>query len=148
MQTYLVHMRRPLRLWRDLGAWRFIGFQVTICAMLISMLAHPWFYILLGIQASLGGQVLPENRILFWLAVTHLIVGYGSAALLIFVTSAWQGLSGRVLSVVLLPVYWLAISLAAYRAALDLSMRPFFWEKTMHGAGLGKKRSRMGPRRR
>ncbi|WP_414461929.1 glycosyltransferase family 2 protein [Hyphomicrobium sp. DY-1] len=133
MQTYLVHMRRPLRLWRDLGAWRFFGFQVTISAMLISMLAHPWFYVLVGTEAVLRGRVLPENEFLFWLFGANLIVGYGSAALLILVTSVSAGISGRVFSVVLLPIYWLAISLAAYSAILDLVRRPFFWEKTTHG---------------
>jgi glycosyltransferase XagB len=43
IQTYLVHMRRPLRLWRDLGAWRFAGFQLTIGATILSLLVHPWF---------------------------------------------------------------------------------------------------------
>lgn len=133
IQTYLVHMRRPLRLWRDLGAWRFFGFQVTISAMLISMLAHPWFYVLVGTEAAFRGRVFPENGVLFWLFGLNLIAGYGSAALLILVTTVSSGGLGRVLSVAFLPIYWLAISLAAYRAIYDLIKRPFFWEKTTHG---------------
>ncbi|MFT3729932.1 MAG: glycosyltransferase [Hyphomicrobium sp.] len=133
MQTYLVHMRRPWRLWRDLGAWRFTGLQVTISAMLISMLAHPWFYVLVGMQTALGRNVLPENQLLYFVFVGDLIAGYVTAALLILVTSSNARLPGRLISVLLLPVYWLAISVAAYRAIVDLALRPFFWEKTMHG---------------
>lgn len=136
IQTYLVHMRRPLRLWRDLGPWRFFGFQVTISAMLISMLAHPWFYVLVATEAVLRGRALPDNELLFWIFGANLIAGYGSAALLILVTSVSSGGWGHVFSVAFLPIYWLAISLAAYRAILDLIMRPFFWEKTTHGVGV------------
>jgi len=32
-----------------------------------------------------------------------------------------------------MPLYWLLISLAAYRALLQLITRPFYWEKTEHG---------------
>lgn len=134
MQTYLVHMRRPSRLWRDLGAWRFMGFQVTMAAILMSMLAHPWFYVWVGIDILFGGDVLPEGDFFFWLFGANLAAGYGSAALLIMATSASAGLSTRMVSVIFIPIYWLAVSLAAYRAILDLALRPHFWEKTVHGA--------------
>lgn len=45
IQTYLVHMRRPVRLFRDLGARRFLGVQMTYGALVLSALAHPWFYL-------------------------------------------------------------------------------------------------------
>lgn len=133
MQTYLVHMRRPARLWRDLGPWKFAGFQVTICAMLISMLCHPWFYVLAMIYSVLGMGILPETDFLLWLCGANLATGYLSAASLIAVTSAGSGAPRRLVSILFLPIYWLAISCAAYRAILDLMLRPFYWEKTMHG---------------
>jgi hypothetical protein len=33
---------------------------------------------------------------------------------------------------IFIPVYWLMISLAAYRALIDLVRAPFHWRKTMH----------------
>jgi hypothetical protein len=33
-----------------------------------------------------------------------------------------------------MPLYWLAISLAAYRALWQLGRAPFYWEKTEHFA--------------
>ncbi|MBS0232768.1 MAG: glycosyltransferase [Proteobacteria bacterium] len=147
MQTYLVHMRRPYRLWRDLGPWRFVGFQMTICATLISMLAHPWFYILAGLHGAAGLRILPESHLLVWLFAGNLLAGYGSAALLIVVTSDASDFSGRLFSIFFLPLYWLAISFAAYRAVLDLVRRPYFWEKTMHGAA-GRVCRKPSPKRR
>lgn len=148
MQTYLVHMRRPVRLWRDLGAWRFAGFQITVCASLISMLAHPWFYVFCGLRGVLGQRILPENGFLISLCAADLIAGYASAALLILATSTGGKLAGRLFSVVFLPVYWLAISFAAYRAILDLTLRPHFWEKTMHGPDAANHRKQGKARRR
>ena len=37
-----------------------------------------------------------------------------------------------VLSSLLMPVYWLLISLAAYRALYQLIRNPYLWEKTEH----------------
>jgi len=133
MQTYLVHMRRPVRLWRDLGPWRFAGFQVTLCAMLASMLCHPWFYVFAAIHSVLGTSILPESRFLMWLCGLNLAMGYLTAGALITVTSTGQGLARRLFSILFLPVYWLAISVAGYRAIIDLVLRPFYWEKTEHG---------------
>ncbi|MGE0856606.1 MAG: hypothetical protein AB7L18_11020, partial [Hyphomicrobiaceae bacterium] len=37
-------------------------------------------------------------------------------------------------AVLLLPLYWIAISLAAYRALWQLVVAPHRWEKTPHAA--------------
>jgi hypothetical protein len=68
MQTYLVHMREPRRLWRELGAKRFLGLQVLMGGLILSSLVHPWFYALLaldlwegrllGVSHSLAGETL------------------------------------------------------------------------------------------
>ena len=130
MQTYLVHMRRPTRLWRDLGPWKFAGFQVTICAMLASMLFHPWFYVFAAIHAVLGNRILPDSEFLLWLCGLNFAIGYLTAGSLIAVTSAGRGMPRRLISILFLPLYWLAISVAGYRAIIDLMLRPFYWEKT------------------
>ena len=41
----------------------------------------------------------------------------------------------------LMPVYWLLISGAAYRAAWQFAIDPFTWEKTAHGLSHGTKRA-------
>ena len=138
IQTYLVHMRRPLRLWQDLGAWRFAGFQVTIGAMILSMLVHPWFYILVALHVAGGWRFAPQNDLLGWVCGSNLAAGYGAATLLMTATAGRSGVSRRLLSVVWLPVYWLAISFAAYRAVIDLVVRPFYWQKTTHGTSTQK----------
>ena len=58
MQTWFVHMRKPARLWRELGPSGFFGFQIVVGGTVLSALAHPWFYVLAGYD--LGGAT-------FWL---------------------------------------------------------------------------------
>ena len=50
MQTWLVHMRQPIRLWRELGLLGFLGFQVIIGGAFISALIHPLFYLLVALD--------------------------------------------------------------------------------------------------
>jgi cellulose synthase/poly-beta-1,6-N-acetylglucosamine synthase-like glycosyltransferase len=52
MQTYLVHMREPRRLWRGLGARRFVGLQVLMGGLVLSALVHPWFYVLAAVSVG------------------------------------------------------------------------------------------------
>jgi ABC-type dipeptide/oligopeptide/nickel transport system permease component len=78
---------------------------------------------------------MPESvlgRSLLWIGVFNLIVGYLSAIWLGAAACARRG--QRLLSAhaILMPLYWLAISLAAYRALWQLARAPFYWEKTEH----------------
>jgi cellulose synthase/poly-beta-1,6-N-acetylglucosamine synthase-like glycosyltransferase len=124
IQTYLVHMRDPLRLWRDLGAWQFMGFQVMIGGMILSLLAHPWFYILLSAAMLSGDDLTPANSFLSWICGFDLAFGYGAAWMLIFITALRDGSLRRLWSAFWLPVYWLAISWAAYCAPRRFDFSP------------------------
>lgn len=132
VQTYLVHMRRPPRLWRDLGARRFFGFQIVIGGMIASMLVHPWFYVSVGWHLWWAQQIAPANRLLLALCVFNLAAGYGAAAVLAAVAALKTNSAMKLGSLLWIPVYWLAISYASYRAIVDLIFRPFYWEKTAH----------------
>jgi hypothetical protein len=44
----------------------------------------------------------------------------------------WRGRRGRVVRTLQVPVSWLAISLAAFRALGELVTAPFHWEKMRH----------------
>ena len=136
MQTYLVHMRRPGRLWRELGARRFVGFQVLMGGMILSAIVHPWFYVLLAYGLSQGRLLdMPDSVFGQWLlgiGIFNLIAGYVSAIALGTVAAARRGRLRLAAHALLMPVYWLAISYAAYRALWQLIWAPFYWEKTEH----------------
>lgn len=136
MQTYLVHMRDPRRLARELGWWPFAGLQVLMGAMIASALVHPWFYVLLGFDAWSGALfTAPETgaaRYFWWLAMGNLALGYVSVAV-VGAVAVWRRRRAWLLPhLALVPFYWLAISYAAYRALIELVVAPYHWEKTQH----------------
>ena len=136
MQTWLVHTRRPLHLWRQLGTGRFLGFHVIIAGMIFSALAHPVFWLLLAMEAFAETPFLLPATVLgvhLWLiALFNVAVGFLASMILSYIALRQTG--GRHASQVLfMPFYWLLISLAAYRALVQLVINPFHWEKTEHG---------------
>ena len=137
MQTYLVHMREPRRLVRELGVRRFFGFQVLMGGLILSALVHPWFYAFLAFDLRHGFVLeMPHSllaRSLLAIGMFNLAAGYLSAIALGTIASARRGRAELALYAVLMPVYWLAISVAAYRALLQLLTAPYYWEKTSHG---------------
>ncbi len=137
MQTYLVHMRQPRRVFRELGLRGFLGLQLLMGAILMAVLAHPLIYGLM-IAAATTGQLFepPETAIgqaFWWLAVTHfslgLITSVGAAAY----ATVKRGRPSLALWALAMPLYWLMISFAGYRALLQLLRQPYLWEKTRHG---------------
>lgn len=141
MQTYIVHMRAPSRLIRELG-WRgFIGFQLIFGGLVLSALLHPLFYLLAGVALASGGlESLPREGwpgALFVVSAVNVLASYASAILLSLLVAGRRRATGLLIAAFAIPLYWLAISLAAYRALADLVRRPHHWSKTAHGRGRG-----------
>ncbi len=140
MQTYLVHMRAPMRLWRELGVRGFLGLQVLMGGLILSALVHPWFYVLVAADLWQGRLLgVPDGmlgRTLLGVGLFNVVAGYLSAMALGAVAAARRGRRRLALHAVLMPLYWLGISLAAYRALWQLAVAPYYWEKTEHFARL------------
>jgi cellulose synthase/poly-beta-1,6-N-acetylglucosamine synthase-like glycosyltransferase len=136
MQTYAVHMRHPRRLWRELGPRGFFGFQAVIGGIVGSAFVHPIFYVLAASEAYAQTLLARPESILgetFWmLALVNLSVGYAASMALGIIAARRRGLclGPQAAS---MPLYWLLISAAAYRALLQFFTSPFKWEKTEHG---------------
>ena len=148
-QTYLVHMRRPGVLARELGLWRFVGFQLLIGGFLLSALMHPLFYLVAGLELtraqpfSAGGSAM--EKALWAIALYNLAIGLFASCAMAGLKAFRRGFGGLVAQVVLMPVYWLLVSLAAYRAIWQLLVAPHLWEKTRHGARGGARDGRWRP---
>ena len=136
MLTWLVHMRHPTRLLAELGPAGFLGFNAFLGGIVLSALIHPIFVVLLLHEAANGRlMVLPETLlggVVMTLALFNLVAGYLSGMAMAGLAATRRGLVGLVPYVVLMPLYWMLISLAAYRALLQLMTNPYLWEKTPH----------------
>ncbi len=145
MQTLIVHSRRPLRLVWELGIWKTAGFAILMGGILFSALVHPWVYVGLALDIA-GISLMPspfDRETAQWLwaaAFANLLAGYASAIMLGAVVVWRLGWRDLLASVATMPVYWLLVSLAAYRAAIELLHLPHYWEKTMHRARPGRGR--------
>ena len=136
MQTWAVHMRSPAAIVRETG-WRGLFFlQIVLAGPLLSALVHPLFYILLAIDLWSGDLFrLPESasgQLLMGITTFNLLVGYLAAIGLTAALAIRAGARPSLAVLASIPLYWLLISLAAYRAVLHLTIRPHHWEKTPH----------------
>jgi cellulose synthase/poly-beta-1,6-N-acetylglucosamine synthase-like glycosyltransferase len=134
-QTWLVHMRDPLKLAADLGPASFVVAQILFAGMLASVLLHPLLLatFLIGIVDLLW--VASSSRFysgLLVIDVINITCGYLSFLLLGWQTLAQNQRRGFWKIVAFTPFYWALLSYAGWRAILQLWRRPFHWEKTPH----------------
>jgi cellulose synthase/poly-beta-1,6-N-acetylglucosamine synthase-like glycosyltransferase len=137
LQTYVVHMRQPFRLLRELGLLGFLAFQGHFAGVLIAALVHPLSYVLIAYGATTGTLFREAETVIGWhlwgLALFNFIAGYMTAlALGVFVLRG-KRIRKLIPQLIFIPVYWLFISAAAYRAVYQFFKAPFHWEKTKHG---------------
>lgn len=133
MQTYVVHMRSPLKLARDLGLPGFAVFQLVVGGTVLAALVHALFFMQLAFHFATASPDDTAARLLLGVYVAMLLSGYAVSAVLGFVGLWRRGLVAYGWVLVLMPVYWLLLSLAAWRALLQLLLNPYGWEKTEHG---------------
>lgn len=134
IQTYFVHMRHPLQLWRDLGPAGFFGFQLLVGGTPLVLLLNPIFWLLTLMYVLTGSTFITSlyPGALYWLGLTSLVAGNFIFMWLFMAACVHQGLYRNVKWMFLAPLYWLLMSLAAFRAAYQFFSRPHYWEKTNH----------------
>ena len=137
MQTWCVHMREPVRLWRDLGPRGFCAFQLVVGGNVLAALVHPVSMAILIAGCFAGDPFAaaqePFAIVLALLYGASLLSGYMSSAVLGCIGLSRRGLSRSAWVLLLTPLHWLMLSLAAWRALYQFAVAPSAWEKTEHG---------------
>jgi glycosyltransferase XagB len=141
-QTYLVHMRHPWRLLRELGLRGFSDFQMLVGASSLVLLLNPIMWLLTAVyMASRGSPVGAFIETLFpspvyYPALLSLTVGN----FILFYVNAYVSVRHNLLDLtrytLLTPVYWVLMSIGAWAGMISLVRNPFYWAKTDHGASL------------
>jgi glycosyltransferase XagB len=135
MQTWLVLMRQPIRLTRELGLSGTLMFHVLVTGMLVSALGHPLilFFIAMTVwNLTFAPHVSVFEMFMLILDWFNILFAYT-----VFVRLGWQAMGRNERARVGLkwryvPIYWMLMSVAAWRAAIELYRKPFFWNKTPH----------------
>ncbi|MDD9724406.1 glycosyltransferase [Roseovarius sp. SK2] len=137
MTTYLVHMRRPGLLYRQLGAWKFWGFQAhfvtAVSQVMLAPLLWSCWLVFFGLPHPLD-PVLPRAVMA---VCAGLFVVIEALNLTIYLSSV-MGLKHRhvMVWVPTMHFYQPLGAIAAYKALYELVLKPFFWDKTAHGLSL------------
>jgi hypothetical protein len=130
-------MRAPLMLKREMGLRGFLSLQLFVGGTVLAALVHPLFMLFVINDFLLGGffeeSVNAEEALRKYLSMTILVSGYIGSAALAFAGLARRGMAASGWVLVTIPVYWLLLSAAAWRALLQLMLAPHYWEKTEHG---------------
>ncbi|MEO0429164.1 MAG: glycosyltransferase family 2 protein [Pseudomonadota bacterium] len=133
--TWLTHIRRPMKLLREMGPRGFLGFNVLFLGAACSYLAMPLFWISV-IGWLLTGTTPWDGFLPAW-AFWPLAVSLAGGQLLMLSAAALamarKGALDLMLWVPSLPFYWTLGALAAWKAVLELFIAPYYWDKTRHG---------------
>jgi cellulose synthase/poly-beta-1,6-N-acetylglucosamine synthase-like glycosyltransferase len=132
IQTWLVHMRAPRKLLRELGLRGFVVFQLLAGGSVLAALVHPLFLIELLWEIASA----QTNAAAALTASPHagmLLIGYFASGVLALIGLARRRLLKCAWALMLMPLYWLLLSIAAWRALDQLVRDPYRWEKTEHG---------------
>jgi glycosyltransferase XagB len=137
MQTWLVHMRRPLRLVRELSPLGAVAFQLFLACNVLAALIHPFFmgalcYYLFAQPPLKAVAAMGQAAPVFF---GTLLTGYASTVALDLVGLQRRRLLAHAWVLVLTPLYWFLLSIAAWRGLWQLACDPQRWEKTEHGLG-------------
>lgn len=134
MMTWLTHMRDPVLLWRELGARKFIGFQLLLAGSVLHSLLAPMLWTFWALPLGLPhplAAILPQS------GLTALIVGFFAVeiSLIAFGIAGLARTRHRLnpLWVPTMILYYPLATLAAYKAAWEMLVQPFYWDKTTHG---------------
>jgi glycosyltransferase XagB len=132
IQTWLVHMRRPGKLVRDLTPMGAIAFQLFLGCNVLAALIHPVFTI--GLCYALMTAPLHSIAVMdASVFAAALLLGYISTIVLDMIGLRRRRLLGHSWALLLTPLYWFLLSIAAWRALLQLLYDPQRWDKTEHG---------------
>jgi cellulose synthase/poly-beta-1,6-N-acetylglucosamine synthase-like glycosyltransferase len=138
MQTYLVHMRRPSDFTSHGQLLHFFTFQFVVGGKITSMLINPLMWIMtilyFASTATFGSTIqslFPPQ--IFYMGLFSFIFGNFLYLYYYMMGCAKRGQYSLIKYVFLVPLYWLAMSMASYVALYNLIKQPYYWSKTKHG---------------
>ncbi len=142
MQTWLVHMRHPIRTLREIGFWPFFSFQMIVAGTWFSLLVNPIFWLLTMLwflaKWSVIQQIFPAP--IFYIGAFGLYVGNFTFVYVHVAGCLRREYYHLVKYALFVPVYWVLMSVAAWMAFRELLFKPHYWQKTQHGLFTGKAR--------
>jgi len=134
VQTYLVHMRHPRKLLREMGWKQFFYFQLTFGGNIFLPLVNPLLWAVTALTLLSPGMF---DFLFFYpivyICIFNLIIGNGVFILLHMGPYVIKKNYTSIPFAFIIPLYWVLISIGDWRGVIQLVTKPFYWEKTQHG---------------
>src|SRR5260370_15266794 len=141
MQSYLVHMRNPLRYLYSGSLGEFLSLQFMVGGKTAVLFLNPLLWLLVAMNFILRPVVGDAYQTLFpqpllYLGTLSLIFGNFFYYYLYLVACVRRKHYGLIRWTLLVPFYWMMMSVAAFIALFQLIVKPHYSEKTEHGLHL------------
>ncbi len=136
IQTWLVSMRDPPRLQKEIGWGGLWAINATIFGTVFSSIVHPIFTLILAyqlryelVQGAVGNNLVTG---LLGLSLAVITMSFGSAMYAGYLVSKSRGFCSWS-TLLTMPIYWLLMGFAAWLSVKQFIFQPFHWNKTKHG---------------
>jgi cellulose synthase/poly-beta-1,6-N-acetylglucosamine synthase-like glycosyltransferase len=136
--TNLVHLRHPIQLFNELGLYGALSSATIFATNFLMPIINPilWILFILWYIPPIFGLTPIGITLAPWLGILglfNLILGNGIYIVIHAVTAIQKRQWKLLIIVPIMPLYWLLISVASYRAIYQTITKPYLWEKTKHG---------------
>lgn len=135
LQTWLVHIRRPVNLLRTIGFRSFLRFNLVLAGTPIIAVLNLLFWLItilwfLG-QPPAIGAVFPW--FIYFPALIALVLGNFATLYMNMIALREDDRPDLLVPALTVPLFWLMMSVAAAKGTYQLIRNPSYWEKTFHG---------------
>lgn len=135
LQTWLVHIRRPVRLYRTLGLRGFARFNLVLAGTPIIAVLNLAFWLITMIW-FLGQPAVVEEWFpvyIYFPALVALVFGNAATLYMNLIALREDDRSDLLGAALTVPLFWLMMSIAAAKGCYQMIRNPSYWEKTFHG---------------
>ena len=135
MQTYLVQMRHPRKMIRDMGWKKIVLFHLTFGGNILLPLINPllWTITILTLLFPGTFSFLSYAPWITFITTFNLIAGNLIHISLYLRTVIAEKRFSLIPVALTMPLYWVLGSIGAWRGMIQLITKPHYWEKTIHG---------------
>ena len=135
LQTWLVHIRRPVQMWNSVGPRSFVRLTLILAGTPIIAVLNLLFWLItvlwfLG-QPAVVGAVFPW--FVYFPALVALVIGNGATLYMNLISLREDDRSDLIVPALTMPAFFVMMSVAAAKGVYQLIRNPSYWEKTFHG---------------
>jgi len=132
--TYMVHMRRPFRLLRDLGLRKFLGFQFFFLTTILQFTLAPALWSFWLVCFGYGTPFLDAFPAEWIGGLVALFLLSELVSLAVGFVAVGRTRHEKLMQWVPMMIFYFPMGVfAVYKAWSELIFKPFYWDKTQHG---------------